>query len=128
MGSSTLKAMRDLSSGVHGALAGSCGEYSAANGVAMRIAPLAFLWDPSNPSKRALIGDVCRITHHNDEAYGGALAVVLAIRSVLADTWSQQRSFLPRIAGKLLRCSESTLRPFVLGKSLADGIEICYTC
>jgi ADP-ribosyl-[dinitrogen reductase] hydrolase len=94
MGSSTLKAMRDLSSGVHWALAGNRGEYSAGNGAAMRIAPLAFLLDPSNPSDRAIIRDVCRITHHNDEAYVGALAVVLAIRSVLAGTWSQQRSFL----------------------------------
>jgi ADP-ribosylglycohydrolase len=42
----------------------------------MRIAPLAFV--PS--ADRVVIRDAVRITHHNDEAYLGALAVVLAIR------------------------------------------------
>jgi len=36
MGSSTLKAMRDLSAGVHWALAGSRGEYAAGSGAATR--------------------------------------------------------------------------------------------
>lgn len=94
IGASTLKAMRDLSAGVHWALAGSRGEYAAGNGAAMRIAPLAFLFDPSKAGDRTIIRDVCRITHHNDEAYAGALAVVLAIRSVLLGNWSQQHSFL----------------------------------
>jgi ADP-ribosylglycohydrolase len=49
IGASTLKAMRDLVAGVHWALAGSRGEYSAGNGAAMRIAPLAFLLDPQRP-------------------------------------------------------------------------------
>src|SRR5260370_24784816 len=35
IGSSTLKALRDLAGGVHWALAGSRGEYSAGNGAAM---------------------------------------------------------------------------------------------
>jgi ADP-ribosyl-[dinitrogen reductase] hydrolase len=94
IGFSTLKAMRDLSAGVHWALAGSRGEYAAGNGAAMRIAPLAFLLDPSKASDRTIIRDVCRITHHNEEAYAGALAVVSAIRSVLVGYWSQQHSFL----------------------------------
>lgn len=76
IGSSTLKAMRDLSAGVHWALAGSRGEYAAGSGAAMRVAPLAFLLDPAKTDDRILIRDVCRITHHNDEAYVGALAVV----------------------------------------------------
>jgi ADP-ribosyl-[dinitrogen reductase] hydrolase len=61
-GSSTLKTMRDLVAGVHWALAGSRGEYSAGNGAAMRIAPLAFLLDPAKPADRTVIRDVCRIT------------------------------------------------------------------
>jgi len=79
IGASTLKSMRDLAAGVHWALAGSRGEYSAGNGAAMRIAPLAFLLEPATPADRRVIRDVCRITHHNDEAYVGALAVVIAI-------------------------------------------------
>jgi ADP-ribosyl-[dinitrogen reductase] hydrolase len=101
MGSSTLKAMRDLSAGVHWALAGSRGEYAAGSGAAMRIAPLAFLLDPSKAGDRTIIRDACRITHHNDEAYVGALAVVLAIRSVLAGIWSPEHSFLSAVVDSL---------------------------
>src|SRR5438552_2968729 len=90
IGASTLKAMRELVAGVHWALAGSRGEYSAGNGAAMRIAPLAFLLDPATPADRRVIRDVCRITHHNDEAYVGALAVVVAIRFILAGLWSHR--------------------------------------
>jgi len=83
---------------VHWALAGSRGEYSAGNGAAMRIAPLAFLMDPAKPADRTVIRDVCRITHHNDEAYIGALAVVIAIRLILADLWTPANSFLVAVA------------------------------
>jgi len=98
IGASTLKSMRDLAAGVHWALAGSRGEYAAGNGAAMRIAPLAFLLDPATPHDRTVIRDVCRITHQNDEAYVGALAVVIAIRSILAGDWSDDRSFLATVA------------------------------
>jgi ADP-ribosyl-[dinitrogen reductase] hydrolase len=82
MGSSTLKALRDLDAGAHWALAGAGGEMSAGNGAAMRIAPLAFHLDPAVAHDRQVIRDVCRITHHNEEAYVGALVVVIAIRSL----------------------------------------------
>src|SRR5947208_1496027 len=36
---------------------------------------------PAEDESRRLIRDVCRITHHHDEAYAGALAVVLAVRA-----------------------------------------------
>jgi ADP-ribosyl-[dinitrogen reductase] hydrolase len=94
MGSSTLKAMRDLNAGVHWAVSGARGEFAAGNGAAMRIAPLAFVLNPVDPAQRAVIRDACRITHNHDEAYAGALAVVLAIRSVLSGAWSRERSFL----------------------------------
>lgn len=86
--------MRDLAAGAHWTLAGAGGESGAGNGAAMRIAPLAFLLDPEDAGQRALIREVCRITHHHEEAYVGALAVVLAIRSVLQGTWSPETSFL----------------------------------
>ena len=70
-----LKALRDLDNGCPWALAGAVGERAAGNGAAMRIAPLAF-----TSADRQLIRDVARITHHHEEAYVGALAVVLAIR------------------------------------------------
>jgi ADP-ribosyl-[dinitrogen reductase] hydrolase len=81
IGGSTLKALRDLDAGAHWALAGARGEMAAGNGAAMRIAPLAFFLDPRHDRDRQVIRDVCRITHHNDEAYAGALAIVAAIRA-----------------------------------------------
>lgn len=74
MGASTLKALRDLDAGVHWALAGAKGEMAAGNGAAMRIAPLAFHLDPAINEERQIIRDVCRITHHNEESYAGALS------------------------------------------------------
>jgi ADP-ribosylglycohydrolase len=82
MGASTLKALRDLDAGFHWALAGAKGDMSAGNGAAMRIAPLAFHLNPKLDSDRQTLRDVCRITHHNEEAYVGALALLTAIRSV----------------------------------------------
>ena len=80
LGASTLKALRDLEAGAHWALSGAKGERSAGNGAAMRVAPLAFVLDLGDESQRRLLRDVCRITHHHDEAYVGALAVAFAIR------------------------------------------------
>ena len=82
MGSSTLKALRDLDAGCHWALAGAKGEMSAGNGAAMRIAPLAFHLNPDHDPDRQLIREIARITHHNEEAYAGALAMVASIRSL----------------------------------------------
>lgn len=82
LGSSTLKALRDLDAGQHWALSGAKGEMTAGNGAAMRIAPLAFRLDPKVEKDRQIIRDVCRITHHNEEAYVGGLAVAMAIRSL----------------------------------------------
>ena len=91
MGASTLKALRDLDAGVHWALAGAKGEMSAGNGAAMRIAPLAFHLDPAITEERQIIRDVCRITHHNEESYIGALAMVIAIRSLVFNSSSPAR-------------------------------------
>src|SRR5262249_25402397 len=78
IGSATLKAMRNLEAGASWALAGASGEMAAGNGAAMRIAPLAFVVDAMDD--RQAIRDVVRITHRNDEAYAGALAVVVAMQ------------------------------------------------
>jgi ADP-ribosylglycohydrolase len=82
LGSSTLKAFRDLKAGAHWSIAGRTGEYAAGNGAAMRIAPLAFFLDAEDSTDRRVVRDVCRITHHNDEAYVGALAVVCTMQTL----------------------------------------------
>jgi ADP-ribosyl-[dinitrogen reductase] hydrolase len=87
VGASTLKALRDLSAGVHWALSGRKGERGAGNGAAMRVAPLAFLLDPERSKERTVLRDICRITHHNEEAYIGAVAVVTAVRAVASGKW-----------------------------------------
>ena len=80
LGSSTLKALTELAEGQHWALSGAKGEQAAGNGAAMRIAPLAFcLSNHFEDNDRPLLRDVCRITHHHEEAYAGALAVWQAI-------------------------------------------------
>jgi ADP-ribosylglycohydrolase len=80
IGSSTLKALIELDAGGHWAMVGATGERSAGNGAAMRIAPIAFFLDPDVDADRQTIRDICRITHRNDEAYIGALAVLRSIR------------------------------------------------
>ncbi len=90
LGSSTLGALKALQVGGHWALAGRQGEYAAGNGAAMRIAPLAF-WEPG----RQAIADVCRITHRNDEAYAGALAVVESIQASINGRWHDGAKLIP---------------------------------
>ncbi len=80
IGSSTLKALIELDAGGHWAMVGATGERSAGNGAAMRIAPIAFFLDPDVDADRQTIREICRITHRNDEAYIGALAVLRSIR------------------------------------------------
>jgi ADP-ribosyl-[dinitrogen reductase] hydrolase len=101
IGASTLQSMQGLAAGVHWALVGRRGDRAAGNGAAMRIAPLAFILDPANARDRIVIRDVCRITHHNDEAYVGALAVLSAIHAILSGKWSLQVSFLAAVVDSL---------------------------
>lgn len=78
----------------------------------MRIAPLAFFVDLDSPKGRQMLRDVCRITHHNDEAYVGAVATALAIRSAARST---EPASLSEIASSL---PDSVVRDRLL--SLAD--------
>lgn len=94
LGSSTLKALTELDAGGHWAMVGATGERAAGNGAAMRIAPLAFLLDPTNPLQRTTIRDVCRITHRNDEAYSGALAMVCSMRHLVGGNLIHNLSLL----------------------------------
>lgn len=79
LGSSTLRALMGLAAGGHWALVGASGEKAAGNGAAMRIAPIAFLVDPTTSNGRRQIREIAQITHRNDEAYAGAMGVAMAI-------------------------------------------------
>ena len=98
LGSATLQAIQGLRVGGHWALVGKKGEKAAGNGAAMRIAPLAFVEPKPN---RELIRDICRITHHNDEAYVGALAVIIALHTLREVHDHEVVEFLKRIARQL---------------------------
>lgn len=99
LGASTRAALTALRLGAHWALAGASGEFAAGNGAAMRIAPLAFFLNPHDTKDRRTIRDVARITHKNDEAYAGALAVVVAVRNAVLD--APQSGILGRVADSL---------------------------
>ncbi len=98
MGSNTLKALTELVAGGHWALAGGKGERAAGNGAAMRAAPLAFCLDPNDEAQRRTIRDVSRITHHNEEAYAGALAVVAAAHAAATGRWDGPNDLLRLVA------------------------------
>lgn len=84
LGSSTLKAIIDKEAGLHWTQAGRTGDYAAGNGTAMRIAPFAFFQNIT----RENIFDACKITHKNDEAFAGTLAVYLSIKAILSSEWN----------------------------------------
>jgi len=97
LGSSTLKALRELQMGGHWALVGRSGEGAAGNGAAMRIAPLAF----KRQIDRQTIKDVCTITHKNDEAYTGALAVYYSIMRAINNDWLGGNDLIEKIVDEL---------------------------
>ncbi|MCS3798907.1 ADP-ribosylglycohydrolase family protein [Niastella sp. OAS944] len=97
LGASSLKAIIELEAGAHWSQVGREGEYAAGNGAAMRIAPLAFF---SNISRQN-IRDACRITHRNDEAYVGALAIFLSIKSIISGAWWGENNLFDLIISEL---------------------------
>lgn len=97
IGASTLKSLRELKAGIDWSLVGRKGEYAAGNGAAMRIAPLAFVEGVS----RLQLKEICSITHHNDEAYVGALAVMLSIQSILNETWRGKENLITHLIPQL---------------------------
>jgi ADP-ribosylglycohydrolase len=101
MGSNTLKALTELVAGGHWALVGGKGERAASNGAAMRAAPLAFCLDPNDHVERRTIRDVSRITHHHEEAYAGALAVVVAVRAAAGGLWDGSNNLLRLVVESL---------------------------
>ncbi len=97
IGASTHKALSELGLGGHWALVGRRGEMAAGNGAAMRVAPLGFCLDPKDSEARRVIRDVSRITHHSEEAYVGALAVIVAIRAAWERRWTVGSGLVPLV-------------------------------
>lgn len=127
IGSSTLKALTELDAGGHWALVGATGERAAGNGAAMRIAPLAFFLDPDIDIHRQTFRDVCRITHRNDEAYIGALAVFRTVHFCIhggqlnAGVFTSLIESLPdsNVRDHLVACRDQSLTVADYGKQFA---------
>ncbi|MBO0721319.1 MAG: ADP-ribosylglycohydrolase family protein [Blastocatellia bacterium] len=118
LGPSTYKALSELSYGGHWALVGRKGTMAAGNGAAMRAAPLAFCLDPKDRQHRVRIRDVCRITHHNEEAYVGALAVVVAVKAAWDGTWTGGSDLIPLVRESL---PDSNVRDRLIALSDIDA-------
>jgi ADP-ribosylglycohydrolase len=131
VGSSTLKALRDLDAGLHWALAGARGEYAVGNGGAMRVAPLAFFGEPRDEGFRRLVRDVVSITHRHDEVVSAALAVVDAMH-LLAETPEVGRAALLRLVAARQRDTPVADRLLALaalpeGAGALDGARVSGT-
>lgn len=98
LGSATLQAIQGLRNGGHWWIVGKKGDRAAGNGSAMRIAPLAFALDEVD---RSIIQSVNRITHHNDEAYTGSLAIVIAIQDLLKNGQQSGGEWLRKVGKEL---------------------------
>lgn len=97
LGASTLKAIRELQVGGHWSQVGRTGEFGAGNGAAMRIAPFTFF----NNITRENIRDASRITHRNDEAYVGALAIILCLKAIISGAWNGDNNLFNLIIPEL---------------------------
>lgn len=97
IGASTLKAIIELQEGGHWSQVARSGEFAAGNGAAMRIAPFAFFKRIS----RENIRDACRITHKNEEAYVGALAIIQCLRSIVEGHWTGENNLFDLIMPEL---------------------------
>ncbi|WP_205510192.1 ADP-ribosylglycohydrolase family protein [Longitalea arenae] len=93
LGASTLKAIVELEAGAHWSQVGRTGEFAAGNGAAMRIAPFAFFGNMSRENIRS----ACWITHRNDEAYVGALAIFLSLKAIVAGEWTGKNNLFELI-------------------------------
>jgi ADP-ribosyl-[dinitrogen reductase] hydrolase len=63
----------------------------------MRIAPIAFIKE----IPKEQIREICFITHSNDEAYVGALSVIIAIKSILSGSWTGRENLLEIIIDQI---------------------------
>lgn len=79
IGGATYESMRRLQEGALASESGMRGEMAAGNGAAMRIAPLGLLDCLDLERLRADVEASARITHDNNEAVAGSLAVAYAV-------------------------------------------------
>lgn len=121
LGATTLGALRSLRAGAHWGLSGLGGQYHAGSGAAMRVAPLAFVFDMDDFGQRLRFKDIVRITHKNEEALAGAQAVLFAIQYLSQNPTPKplellhivrQRLFDSQIRDNIQRLIEDDIRDY----------------
>lgn len=124
IGASTLKALQELEIGGHWSLVGRTGEYAAGNGAALRIAPFAFI----ETIGRNEIRDFCRLTHKNDEAYTGGLAVFLSIRAIINHEWKNNINLIdlviPQLPDTKVRDRLNEISKLAENKTISDVAKL----
>jgi ADP-ribosylglycohydrolase len=97
LGMSTITALKRLQDGIPWSDAGNKGEMAAGNGAAMRIAPLAF----KNNITSGEIKNVSFITHQNEEAFAGALAMYHAVKFAFDKTWKGDDQLMKLLTSRI---------------------------
>ena len=91
IGGTTLRAMRRLASKVPAGESGISGKYAAGNGGAMRIAPVGLFYTGRLEALRQGVEKAVVITHNNEEAVEGAVAVAYLVARGAERGWSGLR-------------------------------------
>ena len=87
----TLMALLEISGGRGMDLTSQNGAAGFSNGAVIRTAVAGWMLDTSSEKDKAKLKEICAITHRTEEAYSGALAVVLAMRLIR----NERQNFLP---------------------------------
>ncbi|MGQ9630673.1 MAG: ADP-ribosylglycohydrolase family protein [bacterium] len=123
IGRASYESIVRLKRGVKWRESGKRGEWAAGNGAAMRIAPVG-LFDYAHPERlREDVRAVSMITHNNEEAIGGALAVAYAVAGCVRGE-IDLRSLIPEtieFIGPDLAVSENLRRA---GELLEAGVSV----
>ena len=90
-GTTTKTALSRLLKNLSWKEAGAEGEFTAGNGAAMRIAPIALFSYGNLEQLRRNVSMVAGITHKNQEAINGGLAVAYTIAQIINNTFEQNR-------------------------------------
>ncbi len=121
-GATTLKALGDLLAGANWAMSGRRGEHAAGNGAAMRIAPVGLAMRPDDELWRTTIRDLSSITHKNDEAYAGALAIATVVSWASRGAWRPGDPLLSVVEEVLYDCAVRDRLRELADVGLADSI------
>ncbi len=145
IGRATYHAMKRLQTGTEWWEAGEKGEYAAGNGVAMRVAPIGLYHVRSIEGLDEDVRTCAVITHRNDEAIAGGLAVAYAVARAASGRLDPETIILEildrlepsRVADGLSECARlieaeesplSSLQHLGLGGAAFETVPSAFYC